>query len=179
MSKKINKLSVFLSLILRHKPEVINIKLDKYGYANVSELIEGVNNSGRFLDFELLKLIVDTDGRYSFNEDLTKVRANQGHSINVDVELEEKVPPMILYHGTAVSNVDSIMKKGINKGKRLHVHLTDNKENALSKGKRYGEPVALVIDAEQMHKDNFKFFVSKNNVWLTEFVPSKYVKVKE
>ncbi|MEB9469504.1 RNA 2'-phosphotransferase [Bacillus cereus] len=178
MSNKNDKLSVFISLILRHKPDVINIELDEFGYANVEELIDGVNKSGRHIDFDILQQIVQQDkkDRYSFNEDKTLIRANQGHSINVTVSLTEVIPPQYLYHGTATRFVESIMMHGINKMSRLHVHLSDNKETALQVGKRHGIPVFLTIDALKMHRDGYKFYLSKNNVFLTEFVPSNYIK---
>ncbi|PDZ55727.1 RNA--NAD 2'-phosphotransferase [Bacillus cereus] len=180
MTNKNGKLSVFISLILRHKPDAINIKLDEFGYANVGELIDGVNKSGRHIDFDILQQIVQQDkkDRYSFNEDKTLIRANQGHSIDVAVSLTEVIPPQYLYHGTATRFAESIMMHGINKMSRLHVHLSDNKETALQVGKRHGMPVFLTIDALKMYKDGYKFYLSKNNVFLTEFVPSEYIKVR-
>lgn len=178
MTNKYDKLSVFISLILRHKPDVINIELDEFGYANVKELIDGVVKSGRHIDFDILQQIVQQDkkDRYSFNEDKTLIRANQGHSINVTVSLTEIIPPQFLYHGTATRFVESIIMHGINKMGRLHVHLSDNKETALQVGKRHGMPMILTIDALKMYRDGYKFYLSKNNVFLTDFVPSEYIK---
>lgn len=180
MSNKNNKLSVFISLILRHRPEVINISLDKYGYANVDELIKGVNNSGKKLTREILEDIVKTDNknRYSFNEDKTKIRANQGHSINVDVGLKMAIPPEILYHGTAEKSLDYILLDGIKKMNRLYVHLSDNLETAKKVGSRHGKPVVLIIDAKKMVEDGYNFYLSDNKVWLTDFVPKKYIKFR-
>lgn len=180
MSNKNNKLSVFISLILRHRPEVINISLDKYGYANVDELIKGVNNSGKKLTREILEDIVKTDNknRYSFNEDKTKIRANQGHSINVDVGLKMAIPPEILYHGTAEKSLDYILLDGIKKMNRLYVHLSDNLETAKKVGSRHGKPVVLIIDAKRMVEDGYNFYLSDNKVWLTDFVPKKYIKFR-
>lgn len=180
MSNKNNKLSVFISLILRHRPEVINISLDKYGYANVDELIKGVNNSGKKLTREILEDIVETDNknRYSFNEDKTKIRANQGHSINVDVGLKMAIPPEILYHGTAEKSLDYILLDGIKKMNRLYVHLSDNLETAKKVGSRHGKPVVLIIDAKRMVEDGYNFYLSDNKVWLTDFVPKKYIKFR-
>lgn len=179
MSNKTNKLSVFISLILRHKPEVINIELDESGYVKVDELIQGVNNSGRYLDLELLKTIVSEDkkGRYSFNEDFTKIRANQGHSTSVNVELKEEIPPKYLYHGTADRFLDSILNNGIKKMNRLYVHLSDNFETALQVGKRHGKPMIIKINASKMHINGYKFYLSENKVWLTDFVPKSYMKI--
>ena len=175
------KLSKFISLILRHKPEIINLKLDSKGYADTELLINNINeNSDYEIDFEILKQIVDTDDkqRYSFNEDYTKIRANQGHSINVDVGLEVKQPPDILYHGTSSNYIFSIIKNGINSKSRMYVHLSKDIKTAISVGKRHGKPVVLEINAKRMYKDGIKFYLSKNNVWLTKYVPSKYIKIK-
>ena len=169
-------LSKFISLVLRHKPEVIGIKLDKNGWANVSDLIAGINKKHR-ITMELLEDIVATDSkqRYSFNEDHTKIRANQGHSVNVDVELEEKMPPDILYHGTGGNAVGSIMYSGILPQKRLYVHLSTNAVTAWEVGARHGNPYVLKIDAKKMVEDGYKFYLSKNGVWMTKEVPPKYI----
>lgn len=136
--------SKFISLILRHKPETIGITLDEHGWANVDELIAGVNKS-RPLDMEGLERIVAEDDkrRYSFNEDKTLIRANQGHSIQVDVELEEVEPPRILYHGTGEKYTSSIEKEGIIPKSRLYVHLSSDEETARKVGIRHGKPVIL------------------------------------
>lgn len=175
---KQEKLSVFPSLILRHKPEVINIKLDNQGYANVDELINGINKSGRYIDMEILEEIVRTDdkGRYSFNEDKTKIRANQGHSVKVDVGLKECEPPKVLYHGTAKRFLNSIFKEGLQKRSRLYVHLSINPLTALKVGERHGESSLLEINSGKMYKDGYKFFVSENGVWLTDNVPVEYIR---
>lgn len=139
--KRKQNTSKFISLILRHKPEVIGISLDEHGWANVSELIEGVNRSeGHFLDVEMLEEIVRTDEkqRYSFNDDHTLIRANQGHSISVDVELEEKLPPDILWHGTGEKYVASIDEQGLIAKSRLYVHLSTDVETAKKVGSRHG-----------------------------------------
>lgn len=159
MRKEDDKLSVFISLILRHKPETIGICLDEHGWANVNELIEGINNSGREINMETLEKIVATDNkqRYSFNEDKTLIRANQGHSILVDVELKELVPPPILYHGTAEKSLENIKKQGLKPMSRLYVHLSRDIEVAENVGKRHGKPVVLKVDSKQMAIDKVKF----------------------
>ncbi|TPF17985.1 RNA 2'-phosphotransferase [Priestia megaterium] len=179
MSNKNDKLSVFISLILRHKPEAANIQLDEFGYANVDELIKGVNETGRRINLNILKEIVSDDkkGRYSFNESFTLIRANQGHSINVKVPLQKLEPPQFLYHGTAERFLDSILNSGVKKMNRLYVHLSDNLDTAKQVGKRHGKPVILTVDAQEMHKDGYEFYLSENKVWLTDFVPTKYVKL--
>lgn len=173
----LTKTSRYLSLILRHKPEVINIKLDSYGWANVDELINGVNKTHP-LTMEFLEEIVANDSkqRYSFNEDKTKIRANQGHSIPVDVELEEKEPPMFLYHGTGEKYVNSIDKQGLIPKTRLYVHLSTDIETAKSVGSRHGKPVVYYVDSRQMFLDNIKFYLSVNGVWLVDKVSTKYLK---
>lgn len=177
MSK--DKLSIFISLILRHNPSAIGITLDKHGWANVEDLITGIKNSGRNITMDILEDIVKTDnkGRYSFNEDKTLIRANQGHSISVDVELEEAIPPQTLYHGTATRFLDGIKRySGIKSMSRLYVHLSEDFNTAIKVGERHGKCVVLLIDADRMHKDNIKFFISKNGVWLTKFIDIKYIK---
>ena len=169
---KLKKLSVFISLVLRHKPDAAGIQLDKHGWADVNELINGINNTGRTINKEILEEIVKTDNkqRYSFNEDKTLIRANQGHSISVDVELEEKQPPRYLYHGTADRFLESIMKNGIKSMNRLYVHLSTDKETAIKVAKRHGNPVLLRIKTEDMYNNGIKFYISQNGVWLTEYV---------
>ncbi|MEL7118426.1 MAG: RNA 2'-phosphotransferase [Bacteroidota bacterium] len=179
MADKINKrISKFLSLILRHRPEVVEIKLDDGGWAKVEELIQKVNAKGEQLTLEQLEFIVDNNDkkRFTFNDDKTLIRASQGHSIEVDLGLQQKTPPSILYHGTAVKNIASIEKQGLLKRNRNHVHLSANIELAIQVGQRHGKPVVFEIDALTMNKDGYRFFLSKNEVWLTEEVPVKYLK---
>ncbi len=177
---KLDKLSVFISLVLRHQPDAAGIQLDEHGWANVDELIEGISKTGRTIDMDILEEIVRTDNkqRYSFNDDKTLIRANQGHSILVDVELEEKQPPQYLYHGTADRFLDSIMAEGLKPMSRLYVHLSVDEEMAMKVGKRHGKPVVLKIKTEEMWKDGIKFYLSQNGVWLTKYVDTKYIDVK-
>lgn len=168
------KTSRFISLILRHKPEEIGITLDEHGWANVDELLNGVK-----IDMSTLEHIVATDDkqRYSFNEDKTLIRANQGHSIPVDVELEEVEPPEFLWHGTGEKYVQDIYRDGLIPKSRLYVHLSSDTETALTVGKRHGNPVLLRVDALKMHEDGHKFYLSKNGVWLTKSVPISYLDI--
>ena len=177
--KKLDKLSVFISLVLRHKPEAAGITLDEHGWANVEELLRGINETGRKISMEILEDIVATDNkqRYSFNEDKTLIRANQGHSITVDVELKEQNPPEILYHGTATRFLNSILNDGLKPMSRLYVHLSKDIETAWKVGKRHGDPVILKINSRDMYKDGYKFYLSENGVWLTEKVDAKYFEV--
>lgn len=168
--------SKYISLILRHKPEVIGITLDEHGWANVDELIEGVSRTHK-LDMAILEQIVaeDEKQRYSFNEDKTLIRANQGHSIPVDVELEEQQPPEILYHGTGEKYVASIDVQGLIPKSRLYVHLSRDEETANKVGSRHGKPVIYKVNSGDMYRDGYKFFCSVNGVWLTNEVPVKYL----
>ncbi|WP_027088924.1 RNA 2'-phosphotransferase [Thomasclavelia saccharogumia] len=174
----LTKMGKYLSLILRHKPEIIGIELDDHGWAEVSALIEGINKTGRYIDKEILDKIVETNNkkRYQYNVNQTKIRANQGHSINVDVELQEKSPPNLLYHGTAKKSLENIKKSGIKKMERLYVHLSKDVETAKNVGKRHGLPVVLVIDTKAMVKDGYIFYYSNNGVWLCDDIDYKYVK---
>ena len=169
--------SKYLSLILRHKPEAAGITLDEHGWANVDELIEGVRKSRPF-DMEMLEEIVRTDekGRYSFNEDKTLIRANQGHSIPVDAELPVVAPPEILYHGTGEKYVNSIDRQGLLPRSRLYVHLSGDAETARKVGSRHGKPVIYEVLSGKMAEDGFTFYRSVNGVWLTKEVPAKYLK---
>ena len=172
--------SKFLSLILRHRPEVIGISMDEHGWANVDELIRGISKTREF-NMDILEEIVRTDNkqRYSFNADKTLIRANQGHSIPVDVELEVVKPPEILWHGTGRKYVSSIEKIGLIPKKRLYVHISDNMETAYQVGQRHGEAVIYKVLAGKMQEDGYTFYRSKNGVWLTEKVPVKYLKIEE
>lgn len=177
--KKIDdiKLGKFISLILRHDPSIIKATLDKYGWIEVDKLIDGIKLSGSYIDMNILERIVNENNknRYSFNKDKTKIRANQGHSINVDIELKIVEPPQILYHGTAERFIESIAEKGIIKGNRQYVHLSADKETAINVGKRHGVPVVLLINTKEMLKDGIVFYLSENGVWLCNSVPYKYI----
>lgn len=179
--KEIKNISKFLSYVLRHSPETINLKLDENGWAIVDELIEKANkNRNEFhkeLDFEIISQIVETNDkkRFTFNEDLTKIRANQGHSISVDLELQPQIPPDELYHGTVAKFMDVILKDGLQKMSRQHVHLSKDKETAIKVGNRRGAAIILKINTSQMVKDGYLFYCSENGVWLTDEVPSKYI----
>lgn len=169
--------SKFLSLILRHKPQLIGLELDEHGWANVEDLIRRVNRK-RPLDLQTLEQIVAQDDkqRYSFSADGKLIRANQGHSIPVDVGLEELEPPEILYHGTARRYGSSIASQGLLKMSRLYVHLSGDVETARKVGRRHGEPIIFLVESLKMFGDGYKFYRSVNGVWLTEHVPPKYLK---
>ena len=172
-----NETSKFIALILRHKPETIGITLDEHGWANVEELVAGIAKKQAF-DRDMLEEIVRTDSkmRYSFNEDHTLIRANQGHSIPVDVELEEKTPPDILWHGTGEKYVSSINAQGLIPKSRLYVHLSADYDTAVKVGSRHGKPVVYTVSAGDMQKAGYQFYQSVNGVWLTKRVPARFLK---
>ncbi len=172
------KLSRFISLILRHKPDTIGITLDEHGWASVSELLSGINACGNEIDMKTLEEIVAEDDkqRYSFNDDKTKIRANQGHSVNVDVELKKAEPPEILFHGTGEKYVSSIKSEGLKPKSRLYVHLSSDRETAVKVGSRHGKPVVFEVNSGEMSRRGFEFFISENGVWLTKFVPAEYLR---
>lgn len=170
------RISRFLSLVLRHKPEAAEIALDSNGWARVDELIVGVSKKYP-MDMDVLELIVKKDDkqRYSFNEDRTMIRANQGHSVDVDVELEKVIPPRFLWHGTAEKYVQSIEENGLIPKTRLYVHLSSDIDAARKVGTRHGEVVVYRVDALKMHQDGVVFYRSANQVWLVKSVPKEYL----
>ncbi len=169
--------SRYIALILRHKPETIDIKLDEHGWARVDELIKGVSKTHP-LTMEMLEKIVEIDDkqRFAFNDDRTLIRANQGHSVSVDVELKDMIPSKILYHGTAEKYVESIDQYGLISKSRLYVHLSETIETATKVGARHGKPVIYTVDTEKMTADGYKFYLSANGIWLTKCVPIAYLK---
>lgn len=171
-----NKIGKFIALILRHKPETIGITLDEHGWADVNELIHGIQKSYEF-DMACLEEIVANDlkQRYSFNEDKTLIRANQGHSISVEVDLKKEMPPQFLYHGTAVKYESTIDEQGLNPKSRLYVHLSKDIDTAKNVGKRHGKPIVYKILAEKMYTSGYEFFLSQNGIWLTKHVPVEFL----
>ena len=168
----------YLCLILRHQPEAIGITLDRHGWADVDSLLEGVTRTKFPLSRTMLEEIVATDEkmRYSFNEDRTKIRANQGHSVYVDVEMEEKTPPEFLWHGTSANNAASIEASGLNPGTRLYVHLSEDYETAVRVGHRKrGETIVYRVKSGEMAQNGFVFWRSANGVWQSKYVPAMYL----
>lgn len=170
-----------MSLVLRHQPETIGLRLDEQGWASVDELIEKMNAAGNHVDRNTIIAIVEGNDkqRFAFNGDQSKIRASQGHSLAVDLTLEEQLPPEHLFHGTAVDFVDSIFEKGLQKQRRQHVHLSDNATTAKAVGSRHGKPVVLIIAARAMATAGFTFYLSANKVWLTGEVPPAYIRLSE
>ena len=177
--KDLKQKSKFLSLVLRHKPEQIGLNMDANGWVYVDELLQKCNRNKFHLDFKTLVEIVETNDkkRFIFSEDQKRIRANQGHTVEVDLEFVATTPPDSLYHGTVENFIDSIKEKGLNKMKRLHVHLSKDIETALKVGSRRGKPIILKIDASKMAADGFPFYLSANGVWLCDEVPFKYISI--
>lgn len=176
MTKSLIKWSRFLAMVLRHKPEVVGIRLDEHGWAQIKQLLEAFNKIEAF-DMSMLEQIVADDDkqRFAFNEDKTRIRANQGHSVNVDVELKEAAPPEILYHGTGIKYIESINRQGLIAKQRLYVHLSKNAATAYNVGKRHGQPFIYVVLAGAMVRAGYRFYLSENGVWLTKCVPRKFL----
>lgn len=179
MNKEITKISKFLSYVLRHKPDAIGLNLDENGWADIDQLIHqaGLDASNPNLTRDLICQAVETNDkkRFALSPDNKKIRANQGHSIQVDLALIPQCPPDILYHGTATRFLQSILKEGLKAGSRNHVHLSENIETARQVGMRYGKAVILIIDAGKMHAQGYPFFKSENGVWLTEHIPAEFI----
>ncbi|MBQ3973976.1 MAG: RNA 2'-phosphotransferase [Lachnospiraceae bacterium] len=177
--KNLTKISKYMSLILRHRPEVIGLTLDPHGWADVKALIRGIQ--GKYPEFnrKTLEEIVESDEkqRYSFDQYGMRIRANQGHSVHVDVDMEEMDPPEILYHGTGRKSLSSILEKGLLPGNRLFVHLSKDTETARKVGARHGDPVIFIVHAGQMAKDGYTFRLSANGVWQIPEVPVKYLEL--
>lgn len=166
------EISKKLSYILRHHPESIGAKLDKDGYINVNLILEKLN-----ITLEQLETIVDTNDkkRFAFNINKTLIRANQGHSVDVKIKYNKIIPPTVLYHGTPDKTVDIILKQGLNKMNRTHVHLSKDIETASKVGARRGSFKILTIDTKSMLADGYDFFISENGVYLIDHVPAKYI----
>jgi len=175
VAANITKLSKYLSFLLRHRPEAIGLTLDANGWASIDELI--CKTTQYELTPELIAIIVETNDkqRFSLSEDGRKIRANQGHSIEIDLDLPPIEPPEQLFHGTAVRFLTSIRQEGLRKMKRHHVHLSESTAVAGNVGSRYGKPAILTIAARQMYQDGYLFYKTANNVWLVEHVPYKYI----
>ncbi len=171
------KISRFLSLVLRHKPQEIGLDMDKNGWVNVTELLEKSGAHGNGFTLEQLHYVVGNNAkkRFSFSPTKDKIRASQGHSVEIDLNLKAVRPPEFLYHGTAEKNGEKILATGIIKAERQHVHLSADVETAISVGKRHGKPIVFQIAARKMFGKH-DFFLSDNGVWLTDFVPAEFIR---
>jgi putative RNA 2'-phosphotransferase len=177
--KSLVKISKYLSKHLRHQPERLGLNLETGGWVKIEDLLAALKRNNFPVSREELNEVVEKNDkkRFSFDEKGEKIRANQGHSVEIDLQLEAKTPPETLFHGTNEKSVSAILEHGILKIARHHVHLSSDIETAKKVGSRRGKPLILAVDAEKMHKDGFEFFVSENGVWLVETVPPKYLKV--
>lgn len=169
--------SKFLSLVLRHKPEIIDLHLDENGWAGTSDLLQKMKNIGRELSLKQLQEVVEKNDkkRFSFTADFSRIRANQGHSLKVSLDLKQISPPDLLYHGTSEKNLSAIRKSGIDKRQRHHVHLSPDETTAFKVGSRHGKPVVLKVKAREMHDRGFEFYRSENGVWLTEHISPEFI----
>jgi putative RNA 2'-phosphotransferase len=174
------RLSKFMSLVLRHNPSAAGVQLDAEGWCYVENLVLGMGKSFPNVERSDIEYVVSTDSkqRYAISDDGGRIRANQGHSVKIDLGLKRAEPPAFLYHGTVERFLGSIRAEGLKKMKRHHVHLSTDRATAENVGGRRGEAVVLTIDAGQMHVDGFEFFLSDNGVWLVDQVPAEYIKVQ-
>jgi putative RNA 2'-phosphotransferase len=182
MDNQLVRVSKFLSLVLRHSPQSIHVDMDENGWVDIGELIAHAETYKHLhLSVDLIKTVVETNDkqRFKISEDGERIRANQGHSVRVDLELEPRTPPDLLYHGTARRFLAPILAEGLKPMSRQYVHLSRTEDIALAVGKRHGEPVILYIDAKAMHEKGCQFYLSENKVWLVDKVPTEYIRVKE
>jgi len=177
---ELTTISKFMSLVLRHQPGRIGLVLDAAGWADISELLAHAAAAGRAITRDQLDEVVATSDkrRFALSDDGQRIRANQGHSIDVDLGLVPQPPPLVLFHGTAWRFVDSIRLTGLERRSRHHVHLTANAATGEAVGRRYGKPVILRIAAGQMAARGHVFFRSANDVWLVESVPPEFIEVQ-
>jgi len=177
MNKTDKNISKFLSLILRHRPQVVGIELGKNGWVKTEDLLKAIHKSGRNISMDDIRRVVVTNDkqRFAFSEGESLIRANQGHSVKIELNYEAVMPPAILYHGTAEKFMNGILREGLRKMRRHHVHLSASIETASKVGVRHGKLVLLQIDAEAMHQSGMVFYCSENGVWLTDHVPAEYI----
>ena len=175
--KFLNDLSKYLSFILRHQPQSIGLDLDEKGWADTEDLIDKAAANGKTFDYEILLRVVETNKkkRFTLSDDGRKIRAAQGHSIDIQLGLEPKEPPVALYHGTATRFLESILKSGLQPQSRQQVHLSATEETARKVGQRHGKAVVLKIEALLMSQQGFKFYKADNGVWLTDRVPPDFL----
>lgn len=181
-SMKNADISKFLSFVLRHDPQSIQLDMDQQGWVFVQQLIDHAKTiKGINLDIEKISHVVASceKQRFKLSEDSSCIKANQGHSVQVDLALQPQVPPAMLYHGTASRFLATIQQQGLKAMQRHHVHLSSNTKTALTVGQRYGKPVLLQIDAAAMQQHGHIFYCSDNQVWLTDAVPVQYIHVVE
>jgi len=177
--KRLVKLSKYLSHHLRHQPQALGLTLEPGGWVAVETLLAAMARHGVTISrAELDEIVVrNNKQRFAFDATGARIRASQGHSVDVDLQLAPTAPPATLYHGTARATVDAILREGLRKMRRQHVHLTADIATAVNVGGRHGAPSVLAVDAAAMARDGFPFFCSENGVWLTESVPPRYLRI--
>lgn len=177
-TKKISKL---LSYVLRHKPEAYQLNMDENGWVNLDQLINNFNQHGHTLRLDLIQTVVASNDKQRFKLDLSnnRIRANQGHSVKINLDLKEQEPPEFLYHGTSKAAVTKIKETGIQKMNRHLVHLSKDAHTAKVVGSRHGSPIVLKVSARKMQEQNLRFFLSENGVWLTDFVDPMFIEFPE
>ncbi len=181
MAQTTKQISKALSYVLRHRPDSVGLILEEGGWTNVDLLCKAMSNPRRTLTREILEqVVVNNDKqRFEFDSDKQRIRARQGHSVEIDLLYDPVEPPDVLYHGTATHQLDSIFAKGLIKGNRHHVHMSTNRVTMLAVGARHGKPALLSIDSKSMHANNHQFFVTGNSVWLTDCVPPQYLTISD
>lgn len=179
-NKNVIRISKFLSLVLRHQPELIGIELDQQGWVDVTVLIKQLNVHDTSIDRELLDHVVETNSkkRFAFSEDKNYIRASQGHSVSIALGYPPQTPPDILFHGTGEKSVASILSMGLQKQGRQHVHLSQYTQTAIEVGGRHGKPVVFTVQAGEMHLAGYLFYLSENKVWLTDHVPVQFIRLE-
>ena len=179
--KQTTRLSKFLSLVLRHQPEAAGVALDSAGWVAVDALLAGCAQAGNPMTREQLDHVVVTNEkkRFEFSSDGLRIRASQGHSVEVELDYESQTPPELLFHGTASRFLDAIRASGLLKQARHHVHLSAEIATATQVGARHGKPVVLSIRAGEMHRAGYAFFRSTNGVWLVDSVPVEFIGFSE
>ena len=177
MDPHLKKISKFLSLVLRHKPETIGLTLDRGGWVDVEELLGAFARHGHEVSRSTLKQVVELNDKSRFAIRGGLIRASQGHSIDVDLGLTPRTPPDRLFHGTAKRFLESIRNEGLQSRQRQFVHLSADEESAVNVGGRHGKPVVLIVDARAMEKDGCVFYLSENGVWLTLEVASRFIQI--
>lgn len=170
------KISKFLTLVLRHKPERFGLSLDQQGWARVDQLVAAANRAGVSLNKERLQEVVRRSDkqRFALSGDGCRIRANYGHSVSVDLGLQPVKPPDVLFHGTAARFTEAIKKEGLRRGRRLYVHLSPDEPSAINVGRRHGKPTVLVVSALRMYEKGFQFYRADSGIWLTDNVPPEY-----
>lgn len=177
-AEQLVRTSKFLSLVLRHRPEVAQLQLDPSGWVLVAELLSGCQRCHRPLTPGQLREVVAKNDkqRFELSADGARIRASQGHSVDVQLGYAPTLPPPVLFHGTASDCLPRILEQGLRKGRRHHVHLSPDATSATRVGQRRGKPVVLQVAARCMHQDGHEFFLSTNGVWLTDHVPPRYLR---